>query len=530
MKRFLVLQLALLCVACEGGETDDSGGGGGGGGTGALLIETESGPVEGFLDGTTRTYLGVPFAEPPLGDLRWAPPSPRAPWTEKLQAIARGPSCPQLNPLNGAFAVGSSEDCLTLNVWTPEQPGSDPLPVLFWIHGGGFVLGSGGEGAYDGRALSETTHAVVVTINYRLGPLGFLALPELTAEDSTHPSSGAYGLEDQRLALSWVKANAAAFGGDPSRVMIFGESAGGASVCHHLVSPLSEGLFSSAVLESGPCDLVTLETDALAQGADLVTALGCDGAGVLSCMREQSLEDVLTALPAPSFGASPDGSSWSPVVDGHNLPDVPSALLASGSFTKVPTILGTNADEATLFFQLGGQTVADDAAFEALVEAASPGNGAEVVAQYPASEYGSSNAAAIAAFGDAAFVCPTRRAARALSAAGVPTFLYHFTYGPASLFGELGAFHSAEIKFVFGTPGQLLPQPLTEQELVLSGAMMGYWSRLASVGEPNVEGALAWPAYSAATDQNIVFDLSLSTQTGLHAAQCDFWDGITLPL
>ncbi|MBK8943450.1 MAG: carboxylesterase family protein [Polyangiaceae bacterium] len=527
------LACSLILVSACGDDTSQTGGGGGDGGGGGeggsapVAIETDSGPVEGFVSGATRVFLGLPYAAPPIGDLRFRPPAPVQPWTEPLEVISRGPMCPQLSPLNGGFVGGSDEDCLTLNVWSPAEPSETARPVMVWIHGGGFVLGSGGDAAYDGQALSEATGHVVVTLNYRLGPLGFLAHPDLKAEDPAHPSSGNYGLEDQRAALEWVQANIAGFGGDPGSVTIFGESAGGASVCHHLVSPGSAGLFHAAVLQSGPCDLVVEEAEAFASADALAVAVACDADDPLACLRDASPAELLTALPAPSFGVGTAGTSWYPVIDGEVLPSRPSDMLEAGDAVSVPVILGSNADEATMFFQLGGSTVEDEAGFLALAEQAAPGEGDAILAQYPVADYGSYQTAAVAAFSDAGFICPTRRAARALSSAGNPTYLYHFTYGPISLFGDLGAFHSAEIKFVLMTPGQLLPQPLTDEELTLGRAMSGYWSRLAS-GDPNGDGSLAWLAYAEATDPHIVFDLTLSTGDHLREAQCDFWD-VTAP-
>ena len=292
-----------------------------------------------------------------------------------------------------------------------------------------------------------------------------------------------------------------------------------------MVSPNSAGLFQAAVIESGPCDLVALQDDAFAQGADLATAVGCQ-ADDLACLRALPFETVMTALPATDFSVTGGGRSWYPMVDGYELTELPSASLAKGTFTKVPTILGTNSDEGSLFFSLGGTMIETEAELEALAEGFAPGHGAEIVAEYAAPEYPTPQDAAIAAVGDAGFVCPTRRAARALSAAGVPTHLYHFTYGPTSLFGDLGAFHSSEIKFVLGNPGQLLPSPLTEDEQKLSSAIMGYWSRLGTTFDPNGEGALAWPAYAAATDEHLVLDLELSVQTGLRKERCAFWDAL----
>ncbi|AKT36068.1 carboxylesterase/lipase family protein [Chondromyces crocatus] len=496
---------------------------------GPLRIETEQGPVEGTLVDTTRTFLGIPFAAPPVGELRWKAPAPPEARTDTLHASAPGSACPQAGPA-GTSGGDTSEDCLTLNVWTPERPASSSLPVLVWLHGGGFTFGSGGEPSYDGQRLSEATGAVVVTANYRLGPLGFLALPALKAEDTAHPSAGAYGIEDQRAALAWVKANIAGFGGDPGAVTLFGESAGGASVCIHMTSPASRGLFQRAIVQSGPCSLVADEATAFQRGEALSEALGCQEASdPLACLRGKSSREVLDALPSDLDFIS-GGSSWYPVVDGWNLPDFPETLLAARDFEQVPTVVGANANEANLFVVLAGNIeVNDDADFEALVEQLVPGQGAAVLARYPSATYGSSLAAAMAAVGDAAFVCPARRTARAVAAAGVPTYLYHFTYAPPNgLFGDLGAFHSAEIKFVFGNRTQLLPQPLEGEELTLLLTMRGFWGRHARSGAPGTEAGVTWPRYDAGTDEALILDIAPRTEAGLRKAECDYWDGVRI--
>ncbi|MBP6729758.1 MAG: carboxylesterase family protein, partial [Microthrixaceae bacterium] len=240
------------CLLSVLGCGDAGGGAGGGGGAGPVLdVTIDSGPIEGKLVGSTRAFLGIPYAAAPVGDLRFRSPQPVEPWTDTRAYTEVGPGCPQ----SPVFVTTVSEDCLTLNVWTPAAPSSAALPVMVFLHGGAFVGGSGGQINYDGQRLSESGRVIVVTINYRLGPLGFLSHPALAAEDPAHATSGMYGLEDQTAALAWVKANAAAFGGDPGNVTIFGESAGGISACLHLVMPASAGLFDRAIIESGPCDL-----------------------------------------------------------------------------------------------------------------------------------------------------------------------------------------------------------------------------------------------------------------------------------
>jgi para-nitrobenzyl esterase len=536
-----VVPFTLLLAACGSDPAGTGGAGGGatttgattstgaGGGAAPTLIATDKGAVQGSVVGTTRIFLGIPFAAPPVGDLRWKSPAPAAPWKDTLVAKERGAYCAQLNALSPTIDKSSSEDCLTLNVWAPE--GADgTTPVMVWIHGGSFIFGSGGEPTYDGRRLSEATGAVVVTINYRLGPFGFLAHDALAVEDAAHPSTGMYGFEDQRAALAWTQANIGAFGGNAKNVTLFGESAGGESVCLHLLSPASQGLFHRAIIESGACDATSGITPAAAraQGDAFTKALVCDGndaAAKLSCLRGKTMNDVLLALPSKgALDFSPGGAKWFPSVDGANIPEEPLDLFAAGSFAHVPLLVGSNGDEGTLFFALGAP-IADDAAYKLAVEAFYPGKGDAILAHYPTAKYGTPTAAAERVFGDAVFVCPSRRMARVYAKAGVPTYLYHFTYkNPSAALPNLGAFHSSELPFVFGNPSELLPENLNAAERKLAAAMMGYWGRLAASGKPGGEGALAFPAYDAAKDQDLTLDLTIAAETGLAKADCDFWD------
>jgi para-nitrobenzyl esterase len=545
--------LSLLVIAgCGGdGSSSTSNGDGGAGGTGSASdaasttsststassstgatpepapVDTDKGPVQGKVSGETRAFLGIPYAAPPVGALRWKPPQPAAPWTAPLEAKVKGPACPQFDNM-GKLVPGTSEDCLTLNVWTPATPPAELAPVLLWVHGGSFVTGSGGDALYDGQALSEATGSVVITINYRLGPLGFLGHSALAAEDADHPSAGMYGFEDQRAALAWAKTNAKAFGGDPENVTLFGESAGGISTCLHLLSPKSEGLFQRAIIESGPCHTTTGQTkqQGEAQADKFATALGCsDPATVLSCMRGKTSDEVLSALPNNGNVVTGTGANWFPLVDGWNISDQPAKLFEAGSFTKVPTLLGTNKNEGTIFFALGGG-VKDETAYKALLTALFPAHADDVLARYPLASFSSPTAAAAEVFGDSSFVCPTRRAARALAKAGVDSYLYHFTHALATPLGpELGVFHASEIPFIFGNP-LLGIISLNDEEKVLSQSMVGYWSAMARSGDPNAKGASAWPKYDATGDQNIVLDFTFSAQTGLKKDICDFWDQI----
>lgn len=530
---------ALSVAAALAGCSDDSssGGAGGSGGSGGegsvepgpLTIATDKGEVAGKAVDATRLFLGIPYASPPVGDDRWRAPRAHDPWTGKLDATQKGPNCAQSGVLSGEYDDNTVEDCLTLNIWTPNDASAANLPVLFWVHGGGFVLGSGSDQAYDGKVLSEATNSVVVTINYRLGAFGFLALAELEAEDPGHPSTGTYGIEDQRAALQWVKTNISAFGGDPARVTLFGESAGGISTCFHLVSPASEGLFQRAIIESGPCDRSSTRESGLAQGVELVAALGCDGEeDVLACLRAKPPADIANALGSSNDFLFGDGANWFPIEDGLNIPGHPPDLLSSGAFADVPVLLGTNADEATLFFVLADENqVETEEEFEVLANELVPGHGGEIVAQYPASRWGTAQKAVEAAVGDAGFICPTRRTARAITANGGSAWLYHFTHAPENtLLSGLGAFHSAEVRYVFGNPAQLIPQPLTEDELKLASNMMGYWSRFGAAGDPNGDG-VEWPRYTSSSDEHLVLAFAIEPASGLKTDACDFWDNLS---
>jgi para-nitrobenzyl esterase len=479
--------------------------------------------VLGLVDGDTHVFLGVPFAAPPVGDLRLRAPRPPEPFEGVFDATRPAAFCPQLGPLDGKYASNASEDCLTLNVWTPAAESDSPRPVMVWIHGGGYVIGSGAETSYVGRLLSERTGHVVVTVNYRLGALGFLSVPELVSEAD---GAGNFGLLDQRAALEWLQANVAAFGGDPGNVTIFGESAGGASVCQHIVAPGSAGLFHRATIQSGPCDLVVSEEEAFAAGTPLFAALGCDE-GDLSCVREADVATLVEALPTTDFSIGNLGTGFYPVVDGVVLPEAPSAMLGKGEFTPVPTILGTNADEASLFFTLGGTVLETEDEFRELAEGLAPGFGSDIVERY-VSLFPNVQEAALAAVSDAAFICPTRRAARAL-ADETPTFLYHFTHAPESLLGDLGAFHSAEIRYVFANPSQLLPSALTPEETLLFEAVSSRWAALATDGAPDA----GWPAYDATSDEHLEIGLAggrpdLQVGANLKQSVCDFWDSLPI--
>jgi para-nitrobenzyl esterase len=395
---------------------------------------------------------------------------------------------------------------------------------MIFVHGGSFVYGSGTFPLYDGNQLAASTGNIVVTTNYRLGALGFLSNPELRAEDPSFPTAGDYGILDQVAAFQWVADNIAAFGGSASNVTIFGESAGGTSMFIHLVSPNSKGLFQRVMIESGAAIdgyVATPQSLADALGASFANKLGCTNeATLLSCLRSKPVTDILATVPTTGIVST---SFW-PVTDGVVIPAEPMTLFASGAFTRVPTLLGNNKNEGTLFTYAAPPTNA--ASYLALEDTDFPGHGAAIVAEYPVSNYGGSYfEAASDALTDGVFLCPTRKIARAIAKSGQPVFRYDFDHAISFPIPNLGAFHGSELMFVFGNKLEGVTS-LTSSETTLSHEMMGYWGRMAKSGSPNESNVFAWPGYELASEPEIVLDLTLSTETELKASQCDFWDGI----
>jgi para-nitrobenzyl esterase len=486
----------------------------------ASVVRTANGLVRGTVGSDFRAFLGIPFAAPPVGSLRWRAPRPAASWTGIRDATHFGSPCTQLP---GPFSVnggrgGGSEDCLFLNVYTPNPIRHD-LPVMVWIHGGGFVEGSASQ--YDPTVLTARGQAIVVTINYRLGPLGFLALPGLSAE-ALEGSSGEYGIQDQQAALRWVRRNAESFGGDTDAVAIFGESAGGLSVCADLVSPADANLFERAITESGPC-VATLPTLAAAeaQSAAAAARLGCASpATQVECMRGEPATAVLAS-----------GGSSGPNVDGAVLPEQLATAISAGRFNRVPVMEGTNHDEFRLFvalqFDLAGHPVTA-AQYPLLVQALAGAHAAQVLAEYPLASFASPSLAWATVVTDARFTCPARTADGLLSA-HVPTYAYEFADENAPEFVvtdpvmPLGAFHASELPYLFQPPSTA--GFFTPAQLALSDRMIGYWSRFAEVGTPNGHGAPHWARYRTATDrfQSLAPNATASVDTVAADHHCAFW-------
>jgi para-nitrobenzyl esterase len=561
---FLVIAaFAVLFCACGSEATSDPGssGSGGNGGARGLIVDTDSGQVAGIENDGVFSYRGIPYAAPPVGDLRWRPPVDPSPWTDVLQAAEKPSICPQ-EAFAGLPVPGfmPSEDCLYLNVDAPVE-GSD-LPVMVWIHGGGFTLGEGlqTDGGTAGDLIAREAGLIVVSMNYRLGQLGFLAQAALS-DESADGASGNYGLMDQVAALRWVRENIAAFGGDPTNVTIFGESAGAFSVCSHLASASSAGLFAKAILQSGACERPwpTLSA-AEAQGTVFAAALGCESAGdVLGCMRAKSADEVLAALPpAPNFGFSPSDEAsgrWGPVFDGFFFAEQPPDSFVSGEFNQVPTLIGFTREEARLFVWLGQisdpplEVTADN--YVALIAYFLGGDqdvAARAAEEYPLEDYAEPALALAAVATDTIFRCPGKLEAAKLSRYA-PTYLYQFEYpdghsqlevalpfiGASLPSYDLAAFHGSDIPYVFGYDPLLEIDfesfattlnswaPGTRDE-ALWREMLGYFARFAASGDPNTEGVVEWPAYDAETDRHLVFDTEPSLGEDA-AAKCAFWEG-----
>ncbi len=499
----------------------------------ALTVPTTRGVVRGKQSGKTHAFLGIPYTLPPVGPLRFKPPSPPACWEGTKDAASYGEQCPQLG--SSSDTVAGSEDCLSLNVWAPDdaQPTSK-LPVVFFIHGGANLAGASNQklvgNLYDGRGFAENQGAVVVSINYRLGALGFLAHPSFGKENASG-ISGNYGILDQIAALTWVKENILAFGGDASRVMVFGESAGAYNTCALLAAPLAKGLFSSALMESGTCNAPTLK-DAETSGVSFAQKLKCDGVpDIAACLRAAKPEDLVKGggslsveTSAPIDFAHTLNLPFGANTDGQILPDSPIAALRKGTYNKMPIVMGTNAHEIELFLPPG--TPLNCFVYDSDLKSSMGAHADALKKLYPCNPVYPRDAA-VAVATDLHFTCPTRRALRAVAASQTEaSFRYYFTHSSSNA-PLLRASHASELVYVFGTfesAGFLS----TTAERTLSADMQGYWGRFAKNGNPNGNAAFAWPAYSATSDVAIELETTLAKRTDIQSAQCDLWDSLAI--
>jgi para-nitrobenzyl esterase len=529
---FLWLALAFACVFGTGATASDP-----------ALVRAPSGPLQGIANGDYRAFLGVPYAKPPVGELRWAPPQPLDPWPSLLDASALRSKCIQIGWKHPGTVEGG-EDCLYLNVYTPAEVGQARLPVMVWFHGGGWVAGSSQD--VDPTVMVSREHVIVVTVNYRLGAFGFFASPALDAEDPAH-TSGNYAIRDQQLALRWVQRNISAFGGDPQRVTLAGQSAGTISNFTHLVAPASQGLFHQVIAESSPIMLKSYgggdwtrgvggtrslkDEEQSGASAGLFAALGCDDpATALACARGKPSTEVLSAINREKTRTP----GWGEIVDGVVVPDSLPELIRRGAYAKLPILTGFNITEAgfgTMAKLANG--VPPTSAADYVSQTRAMAHGEAILAQYPLANYSSPEDAWIAR-SSGAMNCSMLYTAHALSSAS-PIYMYEFDdmNPPQTLFSATvppnvhpGAYHTAEIAYVFGRgyPNEMHPgaPQFDPKQQALSDRMIHYWASFVKTGEPDGQ-------WKRAADSRSIFVLSpdgdrmLSDAEFAKRNQCDFW-------
>ncbi len=474
-----------------------------------LQVKTDNGKVEGALttDGKVVAFEGIPFAAPPVGDLRWQPPQPAAKWKGVRAAKEFGSHCLQSVTYKDMVFhdPGPSEDCLTLNVWAPAKAKPGSLPVMVWIYGGGFAAGGTSESRQDGQFLAHR-NVVVVSMNYRLGIFGFMVLPELTAE-SPHKASGNYGLMDETAAIEWVKRNIKNFGGDPGNVTIFGESAGSFAVSAQMASPVSKGLFQKAIGESGGAFSrggLNFEAREAREKTDADFAQTAFGTSKLADLRKVSAEDILKAATAKS---TPPPPRFGPDVDGYFLPQPIPDIYAAGSQAHVPLLVGWNADEgrAGVVFANPNPTTAS---FAADAEKEFGPDAKEFLSVYPSTTDAEAQTSAGDYAGDRFIAFSTWSWAEAQAGTGgAPVYRYFFDLGspgddnhPAAM----GAFHSDEIEYVFGTLDSRPGAVWRPEDRKLSDELGQYWTNFARTGDPNAPDLPKWPVYNASTGWQVM--------------------------
>lgn len=502
------------------------------------LVATGRGWVQGIEEDGVWRWQGVPFAAPPVGDLRFAPPAPHACWDDVMLTTAFGPKCAQYEvTLGGARAIGD-EDCLTLNVWSPVGVADGRArPVLFFIHGGGNIVGSasealiGGAPIYNGAALAARGDAVVVTTQYRLGPLGFLSLPELDAEGATG-TSGNQGLQDQIAALEWVQRNISAFGGDPTRVMVFGESAGGINTCMMATSPLTAGLMHRALIQSGGCGAVS-RARAQEVSAAAAALFDCEGDDRLACLRGVDAATLMlegSGTVGLGDSAADNGLSWGPSVDGHVLVADPLTRAAAGQHAHVPLVVGSNADEmaATSINRVSVETAEEYAAAVRATFAILGGMAVEYILEaYPVDDFESPNDAFIQVTTDAFFTCTARNIARTFAAGqDAPVYRYLFARRFETAMGPGRAAHGIELLYVFRSYEDIPGYVPAAGEHAVADQMMDAWLAFAATGDPGGGAAGDWPPYVEPGESAVVFDDPPDVEDGIRGAQCDLWETI----
>jgi para-nitrobenzyl esterase len=502
----------------------------------AQIVDTQFGKILGSVNGNVYQFLGIPFAKPPVDSLRWRVPQNPEYWSGILNATNFSPVCPQKKFVQGdtTFTIEGDEDCLYLNIWTPDI-GNFNYPVMVFIHGGGNQQGgasqiTSGTQMYSGKNMAERGNAVIVTIQYRLGPLGFLVHPGLEAENANHVS-GNYAVFDQILALTWIKNNIALFGGDAKKVMIFGESAGGVNVGNLLTTPLANGLFQRACIQSAS-PVINYYNDSKSKGIAYVDSFTTIGSDVekIAYMRSLPADSLLHFATSPLEGGFVQ-MNWQPVVDNVVFKNFPKQVFQSGNFNKVPLIIGSNADEMSLSVP---QTVLP-IMVSALIKKSVPIEfQSKALELYPP---GSSSAEAknsyIGILTDAQFTVNARRTAQCISINQTePVWRYFFTHKHTiPQLAAFGSYHGMELFYVFNNwENTLLGSGFLfkPEDEAVQNAMLNYWINFAETGNPNGGDLENWLQYRSSTDCYLEIKATPDgSKTGLRTAQSDLWDDVT---
>ena len=516
-----------------------------------LVVHTVHGPVQGAISDVApeiRVFRGIPFAAPPVGDLRWRNPQPVQDWHDVRDATEFAPRCYQPSLDQGFYSMEpqpASEDCLYLNVWTGASSSDSKLPVMVWIHGGAFIMGSGSEAIYRGARLAQDG-VVVVTVNYRLGLMGFFAHPALSAE-SESSVSGNQGLYDQVAALKWVQENVNAFGGDPENVTIFGESAGSMSVCYLVATPLAKGLFQKAIGQSGGCfakhptltesadDFQLIDTPSLPDtsgygiGKSVATALGgeTNDAPAIGRMREMSAEEITAKLAERQVNVP-----WRSIfVDGVMFPAQMRMLMSDRRANQVDTIIGSTRDEGVMLWPQVEEAPIED--WKSNLHSRAPKFAESLIQAYSDDAAKSTKLATQELMSDALFGAEMRTWAQHVEVQGKKAFVYVFNHAPPlnELGRSLGAFHGGEIQYVFqshagGNAVDGHPELWDESDKKVANVMRQYWVNFAKTGDPNGAGLPEWPQYMTSTNQTLAIEKDSHVVSDFRKAKLDVFEQI----
>ncbi|XP_070541617.1 cAMP-regulated D2 protein-like [Ptychodera flava] len=513
------------------------------------VVNTKNGKVEGLYLEEARVFYGVPYAQPPTGANRWKSPQAVQTWSPKvLQAKTPPPGCPQqcMNPPH-VCPNKTNENCLFLNFFTPlDATSSSKLPVMVYIHGGNFRDGVGANDLQDGRYLANHTNTIVGSINYRVGALGFLV-----AGKGAEAARGNYGIEDQRMAFAWFKENIAAFGGDPDRITMFGQSAGAQSVGIHLTSEKSADVFDQAIVESNPLTLpFKTRIESVILGDYLATELNCSR-GDITCLRSKDANDIVAAQQTVSskivnpFRLMELFEPWGPHLDDDNLKQQPVDAMARGDFQKKPIMIGTTSDEARVNLFMAYKTPMDKTQYYETIVADFPTHFIKILGKYPALTSGDQREILDFAGTAYIFLCPNRKVERGIARVQDNVWVYLFdhvlsfdAWGPQFAFCRNHSCHGAELPFVFHS-APLAGFHYTVDEEELSQSMIYYWTNFAHTGNPNNPpssntGAvrrrfIEWPQYNASESQYIHFKTPKTTiNSNYRGNECDFWDSLNV--